>query len=235
MGRTRTHHDLLNAFQQEGCPVCRLVLRGVSAYLSSVSNEGGLTDPDVRDRIRASHGFCNEHSHQWLREQHLLGTAILYEDVLTHLASELKGLQFQRRGLLSGFLGNPFGAHDRSLSALDPHQECSACRSRADLEERVVAALLAGIETAEFREAYANSGSLCLPHLRLALASARDERSFDTLIGIVLARHETLIGQLREIIRRHDYRYSAEPSGEERGAAARAVRHVVGERGLGQW
>ncbi|MDP9351939.1 MAG: DUF6062 family protein [Chloroflexota bacterium] len=228
MGPTRTYHDLLEAFGQDGCAVCRLAARSVSSFLSSISNEGGLTDPEVRDRIRAAHGFCNEHAHQWLREQHLLGTAILYEDLLDHLATELQALRFQKRGRL----GNPFTARERTPVALAAHQECAACRSLADTEQRMIAAVLSGLRAEEFRTAYEHSRGLCVPHLRVALAEAPDEDLFATLTDLAVARHKALAEQLREIIRRHDYRYSEEPSGEERGAAARAVRQVVGEQGI---
>ncbi len=228
MGPTRTYHDLLEAFGQDGCAVCRLAARSVSSFLSSISNEGGLTDPEVRDRIRASHGFCNEHAHQWRREQHLLGTAILYEDLLDHLATELQALRFQKRGRL----GNPFAARERARVALAAHRECAACRLLADTEQRMVAAVLSGLRAEEFRAAYARSGGLCVPHLRVALAEAPDEDLFATLADLAVARHKALAEQLREIIRRHDYRHNEEPSGAERGAAARAVRHTVGERGI---
>lgn len=228
MGPTRTYHDLIDAFGQEGCAVCRLAARGVSGLLSSISNEGGLTDPEVRDRIRASHGFCNEHAHQWLREQHLLGTALLYEDIVDHLATELSTMRFQKRGRL----GNPFVGREHGTTALAPHQECAACRALADGEQRAIAAMLSGLMAEEFRQAYARSGGLCVPHLRIALAEAPDEHLFTTLVDLAVARHRALAEQLREIIRRHDYRYTNEPSGEERGAATRAVRHTVGERGI---
>jgi hypothetical protein len=61
---------------------------------------------------------------------------------------------------------------------------------------------------------------------------ASDESTFRTLIEAAVAQHEALGAHLREIIRLHDYRYSHEPSGDERGADARAVRHVVGEPGV---
>ena len=61
---------------------------------------------------------------------------------------------------------------------------------------------------------------------------ASDESTFRTLIETAVAQHEELGTHLREIIRLHDYRYSHEPSGDERGAEARAVRHVVGEPGM---
>ncbi|MDP9378553.1 MAG: DUF6062 family protein [Chloroflexota bacterium] len=236
MNRTRTRDDLLEAFGREGCPVCRLALRRVESYLESISREGGLVDLSIRDRIRAAHGFCNEHAHQWLEQQHLLGTAIIYEDVLGHIADELRGLRFERRGWLSGVtslrsLGGS-GTGNRGPDALQPHRECLACRALAEAEAAVLDTLLGSLQEPEFGRAYAGSAGLCVPHLATALGAARDESSFAALIEVALTRHEALREQLREIIRRHDYRYTGEAAGEERGAEARAVRHSVGERGI---
>jgi hypothetical protein len=234
MNRTKTHDDLLEAFGREGCPVCSLALRSVEAYLDSVSHEGGVTDPEVRDRIRESHGFCNEHAYLWLQGQHILGTAIIYEDVLNHLAGELRSLHFEKRGWLSGVPALPGlgGKGGRDLEALAPHRECLACRSLAEAEGLITDVLLESLREPEFGRAYAASPGLCLPHLRSALGSARQEGAFKLLQEAALARHEALGRELREIIRHHDYRFSREPWGEERGAERRAVRHAVGERGI---
>ena len=230
--RTRMHDDLLEAFGREGCPLCRVALEAVSAYLASISHEGGVTDLEIRDRIRASHGFCRAHAYRWLEEQHVLGTAIIYEDVLGHVAEELRRLRFGKRGLLAGM---PFLAGGRGgggVEALAPHRSCLACVFLAEYESAAVQALLRGLERADFREAYGASAGLCLPHLGAALAAAPDEGALGALIEAALDRHEALRGELREIMRKHDYRFRGEPVGDERGAERRAVRHVAGERGL---
>ncbi len=230
--RTSIYHDLLDAFQQAGCPVCRLALGAVRAYLDSISREGGLTDLEIRTRLRESHAFCPVHAHQWLESQHVLGTAILYEDVLSHLTAELQELRFRKRGFLAGAAPLLGGGGSRTVDALEPHRPCPACELLARAEARSVDVLLEHVRQAEFRDAYARSGGVCLPHLRPALSAAQDESAFRTLIEAAVTRHEALGAHLREIIRLHDYRYSHEPSGEERGADARAVRHVVGEPGV---
>lgn len=238
MPRTRTSTDLLEAFRREGCPVCRIVLATVRSYLDSISHEGGITDPEIRDRIRAAHGFCHTHAYQWLEQQHVLGTAIIYDDVLGHVACELQSLRFKSRGLLPGaaslrgvFGGNSPGGDGR-LDTLRPHQECLACRSASNAEQAAVHALLTHFREQDFRQAYERSDGLCLPHLREALSAVRDEGSFDGLVQAALSHHEALRKQLQEVIRHHDYRFSGEPAGDERGSGTRAVRHVVGEAGV---
>lgn len=229
--RTSIYHDLLDAFRQDGCPVCRLALGNVRAYLDSISREGGLTDLEIRTLLRESHGYCAGHAHQWLESQHLLGTAILYEDVLSHLTGELKNLRFGKRGFLSS-AAPILGGSGRKLDALDPHRACPACEVLSRAEAKAIDVLLEHLREAGFREEYALSGGVCFPHLCSALSVAPDEAGFRTLIEVAVAQHEALGAHLREIIRLHDYRYSHEPAGDERGADARAVRHVAGERGV---
>ena len=229
--RTSIYHDLLDAFAQEGCPVCRLALGNVRGYLDSISREGGLTDLEIRTRLRESHAFCAGHAHQWLESQHLLGTAILYEDLLDHLTGELKTLRYRKRGFLAG-AAPLLGGGGRKVDALEPHRSCPACEVLTRAEERGIDVFLEHLREDGFREEYAQSGGVCLPHCQTALVAAPDEPTFRTLIEVAIARNGALVTHLREIIRLHDYRYNREPSGDERGADARAVCHVVGEPGL---
>ena len=234
--RTRTYDDLVEALGEEGCPMCRLALRGVERSMDAFVQQGGVTDIPLRARLRESHGYCNEHAHAWLGREHVLGTAIIYEDVLGHLSAEFARLAFRRRGLparaaslLSGVRGSEAA---RAPEPLAPHRECPACRILSDVEAAALDALHEGLRRPEFAQAYAASDGLCLPHLRAALAGARDEDGFGALVRAALARNELLRGRLREVMRKHDYRYAHEPVGEERGSPALAVRHAAGERGI---
>ena len=65
-------------------------------------------------------------------------------------------------------------------------------------------------------------------------AGAPDARAFGALREEAIAGEERRLGQLREVIRKHDYRFRGEPTGEETGAGERAVHHVVGAPGIGR-
>ncbi|MDQ3855674.1 MAG: DUF6062 family protein [Chloroflexota bacterium] len=230
MGRTSTHASLLEAFQTEGCPVCRLALNSARSYLHSLSYEGGLTDPDVRDRLRASHGFCSRHAYLWLDQQHVLGTAILYDDLLAHISEELRNLRYRRRGGLSGLTAWSGGRSQGE--ALNPHEPCIPCQVEADTELFATRTLLSSLSEPEFWRLYRDSAGLCLPHLQMALEAAETEESFAQLVEATVHQHEALRQLLQQIIRRHDYRFSDEATGEERGAEAQAVRKIAGEPGM---
>ena len=48
-------HDLIEAFGQPGCPVCRLSTEAVDAYLTSVCYEQ-VNDLDLREQLRSAGG-----------------------------------------------------------------------------------------------------------------------------------------------------------------------------------
>lgn len=233
MDRTVSYYDLIEAFAKEGCPVCRLGLAAVHRYLEAVNYESA-GDPGIRGQLRASLGFCNVHAHQWLGLAHVLGTAAIYVDVLTQLAADLQALSFHSHTLLAGVaaLFDPRADRGSDPGLLVPTGQCPACQNWATTEEMVIRTLLSTLLEPAFREAYAGSAGMCLPHLRHALTEAGDEATFAMLRDAAAAQEQRLLTQLREIIRRSDYRFVDEPVGAERGAAERAVYHVVGAPGI---
>ena len=93
---------------------------------------------------------------------------------------------------------------------------------RDETESRLLKTLLKGLSDDAFVTAYAASDGLCLPHLRLALDNASNERVFRELRARALQTEEQLIAHLNDTIRKHDYRFRHEPAGEEKGSPERA-------------
>ncbi len=221
---TQGNHDLFDAFGQPGCPLCTLVTTAVNRYMGS-TNYDSVSDPDVRRHFEMSQGFCTPHAHQWLREAFVLGTAHIYRDVLLVTERALRGQTFRGAG---GVLGALRGRKGGEFPELQPSEGCPACAIRDETEARLLKTLLRGLDDQTFVTAYAASDGVCLPHLRLALAAASSERVFQALRSRALQTQETLIAQLNETIRKHDYRFRHEPAGEEKGSPHRAVSHVAG-------
>ena len=86
-----TSYKLLEACREPGCPICRLEQQGVERYLDNQFYEN-VNNPAWRDHLRASHGFCHEHS--WLgvnkRLGDALGFSIIYHDIVNNLLRSLK-------------------------------------------------------------------------------------------------------------------------------------------------
>lgn len=231
MDRSAIHSDLLEAFGQPGCPVCRLTHRAVKHAMESIDYEY-VNDPGFRREVEGAWGFCPAHANQWLAHTRVLSTALVYDGVLKHIEATLKQLEPSQRG--GGVLGllerlnlTTGVTSDRECDLLTPVGRCPFCRICDEMSATAITALLSGLTEPAFRTAYAQSATLCVPHLRQALCRAGPEE-FAILREVALARLRELRLQLHEIIRKHDYRYRHELAGAERGAAQRAVHQVAG-------
>jgi hypothetical protein len=117
-------HDLLADGRKAGCPACHGEHRAGWRYLDALLWEF-VNDPGVRASLRASRGFCREHSEMALavasEQAASLGMAILYEDLLgTAETSAADATRSRWRGGLRS-KRNPRGMH--------PWLGCPACES----------------------------------------------------------------------------------------------------------
>ncbi len=222
------HVRLDEALQQPGCPVCRIVLQRVEQSMESISYELVL-DPAFRETVDAAWGFCNTHAQQWLQHAPPLGTAIVYEAVLGRIARQLERQNSGRSGI--GNLRSKLGS-TRGPGMLIPGAVCPLCVAQSEQEALIIGQVLDELRNASFRQRYAASDGLCVVHVNMALSAGPDGGAFEALRDRLLSSHRVLQEQLREIIRKHDYRYQHEPVGEELGAPERAVRQVSGQPGL---
>ena|SRR5579864_4114009 len=198
-----------------GCAVCSLTLRSVTRLLKSVAYEQ-VNDVDLRRVLREAGGFCNRHAHMWLREAHsVLGTALIYRDVLNTALRDVDGPRGGRRRRLPG--------------SAPPKSACPACMAQAEAERRYMDALVAvvGWDASLLEE----SDGLCRRHTLAAVRSGGE-------VGAVVARRtrevlESLLSELDEVIRKEDYRFRQEPrTPGERAAPGRAVSWAAGLEGI---
>ncbi len=216
------YFELLEAFQAGGCAICTLAQRASDSYLNALLYEG-VTDVRTREELRAARGPC--HRHAW-RMSHkrgsVLGTAIIYRDVVNTLTRALEASAPAAPGRLFGNRGGNLG---KRLAATVP---CPACRLEQDAEQRTAKTLLKHLGQAEIGPAYVAAGGLCLPHFQLALGHA-SESATRTLAGWQATALRKLRDELDELIRKHDHRFAREPITEAEGDSwQRGVAAVVG-------
>jgi hypothetical protein len=237
LSRTDRHspyHDLVENLAGGGCIVCRLARRSVSRYLDSVSYES-VTDPAVRDRLRAANGLCRRHGRQYLEEtRDPLGLAIINRDVMNNL------LRMLRSGALGG--DSAPGALQRLLSrtggrkmgkapgdALAPTGECPACGVQGEAERRFAGTLAEYLAQPEVATAYEREGMLCISHFSMTLSLVTNAPTRELLKRRQLALMEPLERELAEYERKSDYRFRHEQLGSERDAPARSLDVLTGE------
>jgi len=213
MTKTNTYFDLRSACSQPGCPVCRIEQSAVRHFLDALLYEQ-VNDPKVRDHLRASFGFCQEHA--WMAADDLrgnaLGLAIIYDDIL---------------GAALDQLGAPPAGRGRSSV---PHRPCPACEQRKTTGHRTISVLAEHASDSDLTSALRSSDGLCLPHLRLALNEVRDAAARESLLALHRERFARLRAELAEFIRKNDYRFMHEKTGAEGDSWRRAIGVVAGSK-----
>ncbi len=226
--RDSTAFEVRDALAETGCPVCRLAVAAVDHHIASIAYEG-VNDIAFRDRLRAAGGFCPGHAYRWLRDSHnVLGTALIYRDLLSAARRELEGARPS---------GNLLTRWRRSAARTDDAADagstldCPVCKTQREAEARYLDALFAVLSEPEASAAFLRSDGLCLPHARVALARGGQAGARVQAHTLDVLTH--LLAVLDEVIRKEDYRFRHEPrSEEERTAPATAVAMAVGDDSL---
>jgi len=225
------YHELLDALRADGCAICRLARKASDSYLNALLYEG-VVDVDLRQKLRDARGPCYVHAWRMAnRRGAVLGTAIVYRDVINTLAKVLEAPE--KRSLLGGKGPLGRGALAQRLAATEP---CPACSLEQDAVRRAIKTLLKHVSDADVAESYVAAGGLCLPHFTETLvqagahASGTASRSLSDWQATAFRR---LRDELDELIRKHDYRFSSEAITEQEAVAwTRAVAATVGEAEL---
>jgi hypothetical protein len=222
-------HDLIEAFDQPGCPVCRLATEAVDAYLTSVCYEQ-VNDLDLREQLRSvGGGFCRSHAERFLQQRHgQLAAAIVYRDVLSTARKRIVTSAGQRPlSKLAALLGGRRGRHETTSGP-----RCPGCEVEQDAERRYLGVLVSRLRDERILERYRANDGLCVPHLGRALES--DDAGARILADAANDMLTALVGELDEYIRKHDYRFQqpfqtgAWDGGED--TPERAVERAVGHR-----
>ena len=212
--RDATAFEVREALAEPGCAVCRLSLRSVSRFIRSIAYEQ-VNDLDLRQQLRGAGGFCNRHAYQWLEEaRSVLGTALIYRDVVNSSLADLSGRGRRRSGILGGS---------------KPPARCPVCAAQHEAESRYLDTLLAVIE-AEPSLLESSTGA-CRHHVQSA--ARRGGPAAEALAQQTRAALEQMLAELDEVIRKEDYRFRDEPRTEaERSVPARAIAWAAGAEGL---
>jgi len=214
------YHELLEALQADGCAVCRLARRASDSYINALLYEG-VVDVDLRQKLRDARGLCRTHAWRMAhRRGSVLGTAIVYRDVINTLA---KGLEAPAKRRLWG------GRSDSAAHRLAAIAPCPACLLENSAAHRAIKTLLKHINDPAIAQSYVAAGGLCLPHFTETFSHAGGSASAN-----LREWQATVYGRLRdeldELIRKHDHRFRSETITDREAVAwTRAVAAVAGE------
>jgi Family of unknown function (DUF6062) len=228
------YFDILEILSKGRCPGCELTRQKAMHYIDHALY-GLVTDPHAQNKFADTGGYCRRHGEMLLKIPwgSALGVAILYNRLIEDAAGVLKEAIGETNagdkrsaaspGLFSG-RGRP-----KKLSR-DATIECLACAVERETEEGVLHTLTDTLRTGDERmlAAVGEGEGFCLYHLDLALNGPLPEK-----VGITLRRHglrraERLLAELKEFMRKSDYRFAKEPMGAEGDSWQRAVVWVTG-------
>ena len=197
--------ELLEALQQPGCALCRLVAGGTRRRLEALLYES-VNDVGFRELWRKTRGYCHRHSWMLADTGHTLGLAILYEALIEHWG-------------------------ERLLEAA-PARPCPVCSDEDRAGRDHLDTLVKGWDEPRLAEAWAASDGLCGPHVRLAGRLARPASVRDAIAAHSAKRLCEMTSDLRALIESFDYRH--EPARDERTRTAwhRAMEKIIGHRDL---
>jgi len=224
------------------CLLCYRTAKTTRRYLQAFLHES-VCDVGMRERLVASRGFCREHGWALVQiesQQYSdgMGTATVYEHMLSEVLVDLEvALQCPAprrwrwgQGVAAWWRG---GVKNNLRRWLSPVRECPLCEHVRTMSHIFASSLLTHLShaktAAETRAAYAQSAGLCLPHLRQALAQCRDDETRRFLILTQQEKLRALRAELREYLRKHDYRFRHEPMGAESDSWKRAIAACVGK------
>lgn len=218
-----TYFNLLEALK-EGCPICFLVRKTTYKFMDDFLYEN-VNDPGLRQEIKVSQGFCNLHAWQLQKLGGGFGQAIVYSDLMNVVLKQLK--EIDKTGSFKELLKriNPKAATSKI---------CLFCKQEKDAQERYISVFWESFDDPEFSCHYKNSFGLCLPHLALALKKCKNKKFGKELIDIETGNISGLISELREFMRKHDYRFSKEKFGKEGDSWIRAIEKFIGKEGIYQ-
>ena len=216
-----TYYELLDAVRNAaGCPLCDIEASSVKRYFESLLHES-VNDPGVREALTRSRGYCHRHAHYLRSHGNGLGIAILYQDQISLFLCSLDGLETIASKV------TPKRMYTRRQRA----EGCPACRTQNGCRSRYGSTLIEWIHDQEMRSGLDASRGFCVPHLLALLDMPMDTKARAFLIEMQRARMTSLLRELEEFHRKHDYRFSDEGFGSESDSWSRAIRTMVGEDG----
>jgi hypothetical protein len=227
------YFDILEFLSRGRCPACELVRQKPMHYIDHALY-GLVTDPQAQNLFADTGGYCRRHAEMLLRIPwgSALGVAILYNRLVEDAAEAITAgreqiADHQKR---DGFSLGLFSAKGRKKTRSNDNPDCLACKVERETEEGVLRTLVERLRAGDERLTGAVEGSegFCLYHLDRAFQIGTDEKAGAVLRRHGLRRAERLLAELKEFIRKSDYRHTREEMGAEGDSWMRAVAWVTG-------
>ena len=230
------YDDLIDAFAEPGCAICRRLAVTVDKLVGTVLYEG-VNDVPTREGFNQALGYCLPHAQLMIRAGSALGVTIMVDNILKILLRALDAnppdkLESSKRKQLFRSLNTsaPHSEAQKLVDSLSPQADCPICVHEAEMFDHYGRTLLKHMTPGnDLHQVYKQSDGLCLPHFRAILNLASPGPA---LTGLVTAQQTIwlrLHEQSEEFIRKNDHRFRGkEPFGPEEDVWLRALTAVSG-------
>jgi hypothetical protein len=155
----------------------------------------GINDPPLRIRLRNKGGFCGRHTQEFVEEARVLSSAILLEAMLSH---RLERARFGKRPIVV---------------------DCEACEVEIKTRDNLAKSIKRSRDDKAFLD-YLFQSELCVGHLELVCHQLPEQARYR-----FVDKHYTLLQNLAEVIRKHDYRFVSEGISEEE---TKSIKEALG-------
>lgn len=236
--RSRDAEVLRAAYGREGCPVCLVVLESLEHSMDVWEFEG-FTNVEHRHQLIRSRGFCPLHTWQLAQRHNAFQLALVYNEVLTDVLQELDADDSQvspnRGAPKRGSIWNRGWRKRNHQGETRPaFEDCPFCQSRDSVQERLISTLVQLLKHEEERTLLSRSTGLCLTHLTQARQFAEEHHPENVPHLLIIERTclQRVVEELRELARKHDYRFSNEAQGDEMLSWRRGAELSAGNPGM---
>jgi hypothetical protein len=160
----------------------------------------GINDPPLRIRLRNKGGFCGRHTEEFIEEARVLSSAILLEATLSY---RLERARFGKRPVVV---------------------DCEACEVEMKTRDNLAKSVRRHREDKAFLD-FLFQAELCMGHLELVCYQLPE-----TARQPFVNKHNQLLQNLAEVIRKHDYRFVSEGINEEETQSINAALHLLKDK-----
>lgn len=206
------------------CPICQVVGESVTKHVDALFYER-VNDIETREAIRKAKGFCRFHARLVSQQADALGTALILQDILINELRAIDAHELDRPRPGTGLLSRLFDSAPTSPSGLAP---CPICLAEQTMEEHAADSLVCALSDRKFVLIFRGSTGLCLPHFRLVHARCADEAAWAIVLEMARDSMTRLSGELGELARKTDYRFTDEQIGAESDSWRRALDKTSG-------
>ena len=219
--------ELKEAFKNEGCPICFIMLEHLNKYFDHLLYEEALS-VSVHKKMIAGMGLCNTHTWVLAKSTDKLGIGSLFQTTLSKEIKLLKKInEYKDKEMLRNSRKKKLDKDKKIIEdQFNAKGICLACEHQEESELFYLHQLIIIWHDKEFRDYYEDEiVLLCRKHFQLLLQESDEKEIIDYFITIQKNKLDNLSYQYSEFMRKHDYRFQHEMTDKDKASLNRVLEY----------